>query len=130
MTNAQREELVTRWMDAELDEAEDWRALNGPISDECRDGMTDLIVDKRQEVESALLGSDYQIIEKEADELLTAAGLPLLAHGSEDFKRLCRRMLVGKQDVLRIDQERWNGDYTGHPSRSPAAPATVLAVPR
>ena len=112
MTNEQREELVTRWMNAELDEAEDWRALNGPISDEYRDNVTDVLADQRQEVECALLGSDYQLIEKEADALLTAAGVPLLDHDSEEFKRLCRRLLVAKQDVLRIDQARWGGNYT------------------
>ena len=68
----------------------------------------------------------YDLIATEADALLQAVGLPLPHHASLNFKRLCRRLLLAKQDVLRIESDKWNGVYKDHQSTyRPTAATTV-----
>ena len=78
--------------------------------------------------EDALHECDYGLVATEVDELLQAAGMPLLAHDSLDFKGLCRMLPLARQDVLQIESNRWNGVYKqprpmGGLAPSPAPPS-------
>jgi hypothetical protein len=115
MTNEEREALVAHWLESALDEAEDFRALGGPFSDSDRHTKWLILSDLFDEASEGLISCDYWKIEKEADELLRAAGLPMLDHDSADFGRLCRRVLQAKQEYFRIEDERWDGVYKDAP---------------
>ncbi|MDE3042627.1 MAG: tyrosine-type recombinase/integrase, partial [Nitrospirota bacterium] len=132
MTAPEIERLIARWMESTLDEAEDFRATCGPVSDDRREGIHLAMSNEFDTVADALLSCNYVKVEKEADELLKTASLPHLDHDSADFGRLCRRLLRAKQDVLRIEADRWNGEYTSHQPAvvaSPPSPATPPVKP-
>jgi len=112
MTKEQRELLVSRWLESSLEEAEDYRAICGPVSDDDRETKQMILSDLWEEANEALVSCDYQKIEKEADELLKSAGLPTLDHEGADFGRLCRRLLQVKQEYFGIEYSRWDGDYS------------------
>ena len=42
---------------------------------------------------------------------LKSAGLPALDHDSVEFARLCRRLLVAREEYIQVERERWNGHY-------------------
>jgi integrase len=109
LTEEQREALVAEWLDAELEYAEDCRATAGRISEAKRETQLEGLAIMQEEAAEDLTCNDYRRIEKTADELLTAAGLPLLDHDSVDFGRLCRRLLQAKYEYTRIEAEQWNG---------------------
>ncbi|HWV47596.1 MAG TPA: DUF6538 domain-containing protein, partial [Nitrospira sp.] len=111
MTRYEIETLVTRWLDEALDEAEDDRATLGPITEAAREDIQDGLSATFDGTTEALLSGDYRTISKEANDLLHVAGLPALDHGSQDFARLCRRLLRAKVEYLRLEGERWNGEY-------------------
>jgi hypothetical protein len=98
MTQDQIDRLVEFWLERELEEAEDARLLGGPYSDAYRDDVTMILLDQLEDAVGAELSYDFSKIEKEADELLKSAGLPVLDHDGAEFGRLCRRLLQGKQD--------------------------------
>src|SRR6185436_18485954 len=100
MTNEQREALVAHWLEVELDEAEDARTLAGPISDEYREGVWHVLSDQGDEAHEALVTNNWRKVESEADALLQAAGQPARDHEGADFGRLCRRLLLAKQEYL------------------------------
>ncbi len=130
MTQAQIDRLVSKWLDSELDEAEDYRAFSGPLSDNDRDNQLMGLSILQEESYEALMSCDYRKIAAEADELLKSAGLPLLDHAGVEFGRLCRRLLIAKQEYATIEAERWNGVY---PSRAaqvapPVAPQVATPV--
>ena len=52
---------------------------------------------------------NYRRVAQEADEILKAANMPRLTHDSIEFKRLCRRFLLAKMDLLRTQTEREQG---------------------
>jgi integrase len=109
MNEAQREALVSEWLDAELEYAEDCRASAGRISGANREAQLEGLSIMQEEAAEDLTGNDYRRIEKTADQLLMAAGLPALDHDSADFGRLCRRVLQAKYEYSRIESNRWNG---------------------
>ncbi len=111
MKKEQIEALVSNWLEAELDYAEDCRALAGRMSDDERESQLDGLGIMFDEAHEALLGNDYRRIESEADALVKAAGFPPMDHDSADFGRLCRRLLRAKIEYTRIETDRWNGDY-------------------
>lgn len=111
MTQAQIDRLVSQWLDSELDEAEDYRALSGPVSDQAREDQLMGLSIMQDESYEALVSCDYRTIAAEADELLKSAGLPPLDHDGVEFGRLCRRLLIAKQEYVTIEEERWNGVY-------------------
>jgi hypothetical protein len=112
MTKEERELLVSRWLESSLEEAEDYRAICGPVSDIDRDTKQVILSDLWEEANEALVSCDYRKVEKEADELLKSAGLPPLDHEGAEFGRLCRRLLQVKQEYYRIESARWDGDYS------------------
>ena len=132
MTNEEREALVAHWLEVELDEAEDARTLAGPVSEEYRESIWYPLSDQFDEAQEALLFNNWRIVEREADELLKSAGLPMLDHDGADFGRLCRRLLLAKQEYLRIEADRWGGKYptdTPKPTPSPKPPMVAATSP-
>lgn len=92
MTQAQIDALVEHWLESELDEADDFRAIEGPFSDEDRDTKSLILSDQWEESNEALVSCNYRKVEREADALLKAAGLPTLDHAGAEFEKLCRRL--------------------------------------
>jgi integrase len=133
MTTEQIEALVRHWLELELDEAEDARTLGGPVTDDYREGVYHVLSDQFDEAHEALVTNNYRKVEHEADALLKAAGLPALDHAGADFGRLCRRLLLAKQEYLRIEADRWEGRYNHHRPQvsalSPASSATASTSP-
>ncbi len=111
MTNEQREALVSHWLEVELDEAEDARTLAGSLSDDYREGIWHVLSDQLDEAHEALVTNNWRKVEREADALLQAAGLPAFDHEGAEFGRLCRRLLLAKQEYLQIENDRWEGKY-------------------
>lgn len=111
MNKAQIDQLIAHWLDNALEEAEDYRAVVGLVTDEYRDDVSLILSDQLQEASEALVSCDYRKIEKEADELLQASGLPLLNHAGVEFGRFCRKLLLAKQEYLSIEADRWEGKY-------------------
>ncbi len=123
MTKEQIEALVTRWLDARLELAEDYRASLRPISDDQRYGAWHVLHDQLEDAAGDLLSNDFRRTEKEAEELLRAAGLPRLDPDSMEYGRLCRRLLMAKLDYAQIEMERWEGTYRDSSSRLPRTTA-------
>jgi hypothetical protein len=74
MTNEQREALVSHWLEAELDEAEDARTLAGSLSYDYREGVWHVLSDQLDDAHEALVTINWRKVEREADALLQAAG--------------------------------------------------------
>ena len=127
MTHEEREALVAHWLEVELDEAEDARTLAGPISEDYREGVWHVFSDQSDETTEALLTNNWRKIENEADELLKSAGLPVLDHDGAEFGRLCRRLLLAKQEYLHIEADRWEGKYTDNHVHKQSVGATTTA---
>ena len=85
MTQTEIDALVEHWLDAQLDEADDFRAVEGPFSDEDRD-MKWLVSDQFEDANGALISCDYGRVEREAQELLKSAGLPPLDPNCAEFQ--------------------------------------------
>ena len=116
MTPEQIESLVARWLDTRLEAAEDFRASLRPISDDQRNGACLILHDQMEDAAGDLLSNDFRRTEKEAEELLKAAGLRPLDRDSMEYGRLCRRLLRAKLDYAQIEMERWEGSYKDLPS--------------
>ena len=112
MTTEEREALVAHWLETELDYAEDCRAMAGVVSEAYQEDQLHGLDIMFEENADALVSNNYRQIEREADQLLKAAGLPALHHDSVEFTRLCRRLLVAREEYISIEQDRWNGIYT------------------
>ena len=110
MTSTEIEALVSRWMESRLEESEDYRAVCGSVDEDYREGVYIVLSDQFHEADEALVSCDYRSVEKEADALLQSAGIKL-DHTGKDFGRFCRRLLRAKQAVLRIEADRWEGEY-------------------
>ena len=115
MTKAEIESLIDHWMERELDESEDFRATCGRVNDDFRESMYYVLSDQFDEADEALVSCDYRKVAQEADDLLKSASLPLLDHKSTAFGRLCRRLLIAKQGLTRIEADRWEGIYKDVP---------------
>jgi len=102
------ERLVNTWLESELEDAEDYRAVNGPFISGA--GPAALLNDTREEYREDLAICDYSRIKEEVVDLLKAAGITL-NHEGVDFGRLCRRLLRAKLEYFEIEAERWNGHY-------------------
>ncbi len=129
MTSVEIDRLIAEWKDAELERLEDARVLHRFDEDQ-RSHMADLTIEQHEALDDTLEDNRYDRVTKEADELLAAAGVPLLDHNSLHFKRLCRRFLLAKREVLKEDINRWQGNYRPQLAhQSPSIPSTVL-VPK
>ncbi|OYT21788.1 MAG: hypothetical protein CCU26_00595, partial [Nitrospira sp. UW-LDO-01] len=111
MTKGQIEALVSNWLEAAFDEAEDHRAIHGHISEAVREDVYYGLSALFDGVSEDLTSGDYRRVAKEADELLQAAHLPALDHASPDFARFCRRLLRAKIEYARVEADRWEGEY-------------------
>ncbi len=120
MTPEQLDSLVARWLDARLEQAEDYRASMRLISEDQRYGAWHVLHDQMEDAGDALVSNDFRKIELEADELLKAAGLPPLDHDSAEYGRLCRRLLRAEMDYAQIEMQRWDGVYKDLPSKVPS----------
>jgi integrase len=130
MTQGQIDQLVNHWLDSALEESDDSRLVHGPYNEDQRDMAYDLLVDQLEESADALESFNLRKVEKEADGLLKAAGLPALDHDGADFGRLCRQLLQAKIDYASIEMDRWRGKYKKHrPVIHPATPSPA-AMPK
>jgi transposase InsO family protein len=116
MTNEQRDALVAHWLEVEVDEAEDARTLAGSLSDDYREGVWHVLSDQLDDAHEALVTNNWRKVEREADALLQAAGLPALDH-----------------EGAQVMTDRWRTHYnTVHPHSSlrgqPPAPETLQLV--
>ena len=134
MAPAEIEALIARYMDAELDKAENYRAAHRLNPDQ-REHMVDETIYLLRETEETLARNRYDRVADDVDSLLKSAGLPVLTHDSLDFKRACRTFLLAKQDHLTQEIQRWqNLLYTPtHPAPlapvvPPVTAATVAAL--
>lgn len=123
MTPAEIEALIANWMDAELEESEDYRAVHC-LNEDQREIKVDETIERLEDTEGALASNRYDRVAGEVDAMLKAAGLPLLAHDSLAFKRCCRAFLLAKQQMLGIEIERWQNVYRDH--ARPVAPIAPL----
>src|SRR5262249_34015163 len=114
----------------ELDYAEECRALGGPYTDDYREGVSLVLSDQLEEAHEALVTNNWKKIEKDADALIKAAGLPPLDHDSADFGRLCRRLLQAQIEYTKIEADRWQGIYTPRRPDAAASAALVNGTPR
>lgn len=106
------ERMVTRWLNTALDEAEESWLLSGPVSGEEFEYRHDAIDTHHDSMYESLRGNDFQRMTTEADELLKSAGLPALDHGSQAFKKLCRRLLEAQLEYSNRLRDRLNGEYS------------------
>lgn len=111
MTRADMEHLVQRWLDTALDDAEHERLVNGPVSDRWLVDRGETLSVHHDSLFESLLSHRFERMASEADELLQAAGLPLLDHGSVEFKQLCRRLIEAHLEYTNIQQDRLSGCY-------------------
>ncbi len=109
MTEDQREALVSQWLDAELEYAEDCRATAGRWSQSQVEGNLEGLSIMQDEALEDIDDNDYRRVERVADDLLKTAGLSL-EHASADFGRLCRKLLEAKYEYTRIETRRWQGE--------------------
>jgi hypothetical protein len=130
MTQEDREALVGRWLECKLDEAEDWRAMSGPYSENDLDTKSEILSGLMEDTWEQFLACNYSQIEKEAVDLLHVAGVTNVDRESAEFGRMCRRLLQAKMDYLQIEQQRWNGKYdtTAQRRLAPSAGASANHV--
>ena len=126
MSPSEIDALIERWLDAELDAGEDHRAVH-PVDGEWLDDTAMIRVSQMEDLYEDLSRCNYHRAEQDANDILKAAGVPLLDHESIEFKRLCRRLILAKMDLLNIVTDRWSGNYKDREGR--AAPASVVASP-
>jgi integrase len=132
MTSADIDALVERWLSAEIESLED-NLADHCITDEYLEGFDLASGDRAEALQIEMLSSDYRKVGQEVDEILKEAGRPLLDHASIEFKRLCRRLLRAKIELVEIERDRVHGVY---PSREmvtrsgpPAVDQTVKPSP-
>lgn len=124
MTTAEIESLIAHWMDGELEASEDHRATH-PTTGEWLDDTSMIRVAQMEDLVGDLGRCNYRRVEQDADEILKAASLPLLDHDSVEFKKLCRRLLLAKMDLLNIETDRWRGNYKDREVRARPTVSTV-----
>jgi integrase len=130
LSKEQIETLVQNWLETEIDELDDFMAVSGPFSDVDRETKQVVLSDLWEEANEALISCDFRKVEKEADALLKAAGLPSMDHDGAEFGRLCRRLLQTKQEYLKVEHDRWNGNYsTGPTSKTEHVNGTAHRAP-
>lgn len=73
-----------------------------------------------------MASSDYRTVSPEVDGILKNAGLPLLDHDSLAFKKLCRRLLRAKIELVGIEKARVHRNYpAAHLNTAPTSSAVV-----
>jgi hypothetical protein len=103
VTRDQIDELVERWLESELDEAEDLRVLAGPFPDSYRDDVSMVLTGQLEDTYETLVSCDFKKVEQEAAALLKATGLSDLDRDSEEFGPLCRKLLQAKEHCPRTE---------------------------
>ncbi|MBT5868097.1 MAG: hypothetical protein HOH38_04585 [Nitrospinaceae bacterium] len=57
------------------------------------------------------MSNDFTRVLKVAKELLSSNNINI-SDTCIEFKRLCRELLIAEQKVLKIELQRWQGDYS------------------
>lgn len=122
MTPTEIDTLIERWLSSEIESLEDnlsdLRITDTWLEDE------DLACDNlTEDLQGAMMSSDYHKVSQDMDEILKDAELPLLDHSSIEFKRMCRRLLRAKIELAGIEKERVHGNY---PKRQVVAFASLV----
>ena len=121
MTKTEIDALIARWMDTELDKAENYRAAHR-LNEDQREHMVDETIERLKETEATLAHNRYDRVAGDIDSLLKSAGLPALTHDSLEFQRACRTFLLAKQDHLTNEIQRWQNLLYTPPRSLPAPP--------
>ncbi len=128
MDKVQIAALVRQWRDTALEAGEDERALQAHSEKAIDSACTGLGV-ALEHTHEELITSDYRNVADEVDDLLSAHKLPPLDHDSDSFKRLAHELLKAKREVLRIELDRWQGEYEEGSGPTYAAPFAATASP-
>jgi len=110
MTPKQIEQLVQHYGISYRQRGEEERETR-TVDDDERDAIISYYSDRIEDAMFDLIRNDYRRIKHTADELLTEHKYTLPTD-SQDYQRLCRRLLQEQQRVFKSEIARWDGDYT------------------
>lgn len=116
MTEDEIAALTQHWLSTQLEVGEEDRRSR-TVGDDERDAISLALSDALEDTWLALIQNNYRGVVPDVDALL-ASHHTALPKDSEAYHRLCREVLKAKQGVLRIEMDRWNGNYrhTPHPA--------------
>ncbi len=120
MTPTEIDALIARWMDAQVSTIEDSLAEYSR-TENWFEGADLVWSYQREDLQEKMDACDYRLVTPEVDALLKDASLPPLRHDRVEFKRLCRRLLRAKLELVDIERDRCHGMY-------PPAGATALSI--
>ena len=112
MTPRQINKLIENYAKQTLEEYEDYRI--NPTIEQCGDqleAISGVIVDKLEENCFQLLNNDFSRVSKTADELLEERNIQL-DRESDEFRKLCRELLIAEQLIWKAELKRMEGDYS------------------
>ena len=102
--------LVQHYIDATLEECEEYRIRSNGGDDDEAQALDMALTDALRDTQEQLQCNDFRKIESEVDELLQTHRRNLPKH-SDAYRRLCRELLKAKQVVLKAEIKRWEGNY-------------------
>jgi hypothetical protein len=111
MTPKQIEQLVQHYGISYRQRGEEERETR-TVDDDERDSITSYYSDRLEDAMFDLLRNDYRRIRSTADELLTEHKYTLPTD-SQDYQRLCRRLLQEQQRVFKTEIARLSTLYVG-----------------
>lgn len=109
MTPKQIEQLVQHYGISYRQRGEEERQTR-TVDDDERDAITGYYSDRIEDAMFNLIRKDYRRIASTADGLL-AEYKYTLPTDSQEYQRLCRRLLQEQQRVFKTEIARWDGDY-------------------
>ncbi len=128
MDKAQIAALIEQWKASFLEMGEQERIdKDVPLDDDDLDSADTALSVALGETYEALVSCNYRSIGGEVDELLAAHKLPALDHDSEAYRRLARELLKAKLDVLKVERERWRGEYVEQGNGAASIASTPLS---
>lgn len=128
MTSEERQVLIERWLSSKVETLED-KLADPPITDD-RLGGDELVWESQHEhLHETMASNDYRTVSPEVNGILKDAGLAFLDHDSLESKKLCRRLLRAKIELVGIDKKRVHGNYPVRQLPSPASWMPTRVVP-
>jgi|TARA_B110000495_G_scaffold48827_1_gene40802 integrase len=112
MTPKQINQLIQRYTQQTIEEYEGHR-LNSTL-EVCGDqleAISGVIVDKLEENCFQLLNNDFSKVSDKADSLLSEKNIQL-DKKSNEYRKLCRELLIADQHIWKTELKRMDGDYS------------------